>query len=207
MNKIPELNYQKKLNELKNLIGQWSRRLLSPLGKITVIKTLMLPKLTHLFISLPNPDPNIIDEIEKLFFSFLWKQKPDKISRKQIIQNFKNGGLNMIHLKSFMKSMKITWMKRLLISDSSWTLLFENITKAKKDQFFIFGLDFSKKIVKQINNSFWKDTLMCYCEFKETIKNYETNEDIMHNELWFNNDIKIDNNSIFYDSWFKKDIR
>ena len=62
----------------------------------------------------------MFNNLESEFFQFLWSKKPDKIYRKLAIQNYSNGGLNTIHVKSFLKSMKITLMKRLLTGDSKW---------------------------------------------------------------------------------------
>jgi hypothetical protein len=42
------------------LIEQWKRRILTPIGRTTVIKTLLIPKLNHLFISLPTPKKETI---------------------------------------------------------------------------------------------------------------------------------------------------
>ena len=47
-------------------------------------------------------------------FDFLWDDKPDKINRKTIIQNYENGGLKMIDLKLFIKSIKAGWVKRII---------------------------------------------------------------------------------------------
>jgi len=42
-----DINYQLKLNDInKNLLIQWSKRIISPIGKNVVIKTLALSKLT-----------------------------------------------------------------------------------------------------------------------------------------------------------------
>ena len=43
-----DLNYAEKLNEIKKLLLNWSKRILTPLGKITVIKSLALSKINHL---------------------------------------------------------------------------------------------------------------------------------------------------------------
>ena len=120
------LNYQSKIDEIKRLISRWLKRQLTTLGKITVIKTIMLPKLTHLFKSLPAPSTDILRDLEKLYFGFIWNFKPDRIARKVIIQDFSRGGLRMIHLVSFIKSLKLTWIRRILTEHSSWTqLLFD----------------------------------------------------------------------------------
>ena len=45
---------------MKGLFKQWNKRNLNPIGKITVVKSLILPVLSHLFIALPNPSIEII---------------------------------------------------------------------------------------------------------------------------------------------------
>jgi hypothetical protein len=46
--------------------------------KVTVIKTLALPKLIHLFTSLPNLKQSMLNELNKLFFNFIWDGKTEK---------------------------------------------------------------------------------------------------------------------------------
>ena len=70
LNKINNINYKEKINSINKLIKVWKRRYLTPIGKITVIKTLLLPILNHLFISLPNPEENILKEINRIVYDF-----------------------------------------------------------------------------------------------------------------------------------------
>ena len=55
---IWDLNSQEVLLKVKNILNQWSRRKLTLIGRITVIKSLALSKFVHLFISLPAPQTN-----------------------------------------------------------------------------------------------------------------------------------------------------
>lgn len=57
-----------------------------------MVKTFLLPLLTHLFTSLPNPDSEMIKEIDKRFFDFIWQGTP-KIKRSVIIKEITEGGL------------------------------------------------------------------------------------------------------------------
>ena len=77
----------------------WKRRYLTPLGKITVIKTLLVPTLNHLFISIPNPNDQTIKELNNIFFEFLW-EGPAKIKYNVIIKQYCDGGLRYA-LKSY----------------------------------------------------------------------------------------------------------
>ena len=83
---IVEINYRSKLEEIKRLLVIWSKRILTPIGKIAVIKSLALSKINHLILALPNPSKHIIKELQNMFYKYLWSCGPDKIKRNIIIQ-------------------------------------------------------------------------------------------------------------------------
>ena len=83
------------------------------LGKVTVIKTLQLPKIIHLLTALPNLSQNSMNEINSLFFHFILIGKSERIKCNTLIREFKQGGLNMVHLESF-AHLNIGWVSRVL---------------------------------------------------------------------------------------------
>ena len=103
---IWDLNSQEVLLKVKNILNQWSRRKLTLIGRITVIKSLALSKFVHLFISLPAPPNELIKELEKMFYKFLWNSGPDRIKRRIIIKNIEYAGLRMVEFKVIYKSIK-----------------------------------------------------------------------------------------------------
>ena len=78
---MEKINFKEKIQKIRSLIKLWNRRYLTPLGKITVIKTLLLPILNHLFISIPNPSEHIIKELNNIIFLFygVAQQKSNKM--------------------------------------------------------------------------------------------------------------------------------
>ena len=94
MNKMLELNYYKYLPVIAHTIKHWNKRYLTPVRKITIIKTFLISKLIYLFTSLPTPLDNYIKEIENQLYQFLWDNKPDKVKRKQITPNYNKAGLH-----------------------------------------------------------------------------------------------------------------
>ena len=98
LDEIQRINFTDKIQKIKSLIQLLKRRYLTPLGKITVIKTLSLPILNHLFISIPNPNDQIIEEINDVLFEFLWKG-PAKIKCYVIIKQYCEGGLKMVRAR------------------------------------------------------------------------------------------------------------
>ena len=79
---IWDLNSQEVLLKVKNILNQWSRRKLTLIGRITVIKSLALSKFVHLFISLPAPPNELIKELEKMFYKFLWNSGPEGLKEE-----------------------------------------------------------------------------------------------------------------------------
>ena len=65
-----KLNYDEKKVK-KNIIQSWSKRSLTLFGKVTIIKSLIVPQLTHLLSVLPNPGQNYLTDIDSLIFNFL----------------------------------------------------------------------------------------------------------------------------------------
>ena len=63
-------NYQKLKAIIKDNIKSWNKRYITPLGKINVVKTFLLSQLNHIFLSLPNPSPTIMKELNTILFKF-----------------------------------------------------------------------------------------------------------------------------------------
>ena len=60
---IWDLNSQEILLKIKKILNHWSKRKLTLLGRITIIKSLAVSKFVHLFISLPAPPNGLISEL------------------------------------------------------------------------------------------------------------------------------------------------
>ena len=124
---IAELNFTDRLNDIQNSILMWNKRNLTVLGKITVVKTILLSKLTHLLISLPSPNKEYIKALETMLYNYIWGSKTDRISRNQITKDYKEGGCRMVHIDIFIKSLKLSWIRRIFYSDASWKTLFSTM--------------------------------------------------------------------------------
>ena len=75
------LNFDTKFQEVKSLFIIWLRRLITPLGRIAILKSLILSKLVHLWLLLPDPPDMFIEDLQKMIFRFVWNRKRDRISR------------------------------------------------------------------------------------------------------------------------------
>ena len=84
-------------------MNSWKYRYLTPIGKITIIKTLILSLFTHLFMAIPTPI-EILNELNKMLYKFVWNGKPDKISRDRLSTCALDGGLKMTNIYNFERS-------------------------------------------------------------------------------------------------------
>ena len=67
------------------------KRLITPLGRVAILKSLVQLKLIHLWILLPNPPGEYISCLQKLCYEFVWNKKPDKINRKTVYKSVQEG--------------------------------------------------------------------------------------------------------------------
>ena len=179
---ITELNLDRKLILLENEIAQWNRRYITPMGKITVIKSLLLSKLVHLFMALPNPSPNYIKKIEQILYSFLWNNKPDRIKRAKAIQKYGFDGLQMIDITSFLHSLKLSWLKRFADSTAVWTTV-ARLEQLDPMNLLTYGTAKLKQITLNITNIFWREVIQALIQFNQLVK-LEPDE-ILREKLWF----------------------
>ena len=154
LDKMTEANYDKYLKQMDSIINHWNKRYLTPFGKITVIKTYLISKLIHIFTALPTPNITFIKKINRKLFNFLWDGKPDKINRTQICQLQHVGGLKMIDIDTFILSLKISWIKRLISSDKQPWAVFFDLAITSKYNLFNFGTSFINNLIPNLKNNF-----------------------------------------------------
>ena len=201
LDEIPELNYNLQIPKLHALIQQWKRRVLTPIGRVTVAKTLILPKLNHLFISLPNPKHNVNSMLTKELFKFIWGSQCDKVKRSIVTQKYTSGGLHMVNLNNFLISLKCSWIKRLISGEQDWINIFESIYGCNVIRYlFDFGDEFVLKLVNITTNDFWKDVLESWfyviTKLMDTV--HAHNSKIIIIPVWYNTRIKVDKKKYIY---------
>ena len=202
LDKIININYTEKIEALRNLIKFWKRRYLTPIGKIVIIKSLMLPIFNHLFLALPNPEQNTIDTMNKLLFDFLWNG-PAKIKKNVVIKDYSEGGLRMVNIACFIQSLKCTWMRRMFLTNGKWISTVEHLFDLGK--IVNCGNHYPETLSEKTTNKFWKDVLMSYAKFEKVVS--ANNPNGLDSPLFYNEKLKIGSQSFFFRSWYDKGIR
>ena len=191
------------LHKVNSLINIWSKRRLTLPGKITVIKSLILSKFTHLFLALPNPPGDFQKLLERKLYKFLWSNGPDRICRKNIVKNIQAGGLRMVNVSAFITSLKVTWLRRVIIfSDGdNWSTL----SRLNWNKLFVLGDAYIRTVINDLRNPFWKHILESWIQYIHSFK-VDSLVKILYSPLWGNSLINRNGNYII-NEWYKKGIR
>ena len=182
LNNITESNIEPRLIEIEKLTRIWQNRNLTLIGKITLIKSLLISKFIHILLSLPSPKENLFIKIDQIFERFLWNGKPPKF-RKQIIEKqIADGGLKYPNIRNVDATMKISWFKRLYTTSEGWAS-FPN--RYGFNLIYIYGDLYLHKILKSINNQFWKDSIKSLILLTER-QPYQGTEAVLSTPIWYN---------------------
>ena len=198
---MPVINLNHILEATISDIKKWQLRQLTPIGKITVLKTLILSKFIHIFSILPIPE-SFIRKLNAIFFKFLWNNNSDKIKRETVCFDYQLGGLQMINVHAFINSLKVSWVRRMFCqTECQWLILF-------KEMYGITGKLYFESmwcdvLVKKMTNSFWVDVIKNWQIILRKQKP-KSNCDIMNCSLWYNP--KISKEPLYISSWFKGGI-
>ena len=181
--------------EIAKEMKRRSKRILTPLGRLTILKTLLISKFNHLIIGLPNPSANTISKLNKIFFAFVWQSSTDRIKWDVLMQDFEQGGLRMIHLENYINALKLGWVRRLFLNDSRYKLLFQSIY-VNVESLLNRGDTYIKEIRNNCRNKFWYDVLDAWYKFTQLLRP-KSIEDIMVMNIWNNINIKINDSPVF----------
>ena len=132
------------------------------MGRVVVVKSLVLLKLSFIAQMLPNPNKDFIKTVNDMIFKYVWGGKPDRIKRSQFVQNYENWGVEIPDMESHINALKINWIRRVLQGEKSWIKLYRLCLNAKKDDICCTGLFQFDETKNKIDNKFWYDTLFSW---------------------------------------------
>ena len=194
MDNITNLNIEQKLPQMLQMIQCWSNRNITPIGRITVCKSLLISKITHILISLPTPTKELFDKLETILINFIWKNKRHEVSKKLLFRSTDQGGLNMIDIRQFEKALKLTWLRTFVKETPDWI---EFVYKYRIDRLLQTDKNYHNTIFQNTHNHFWRSVILGYTTFYTSIKN-ETSYQIELTPIWGNPVIRVEFNSALF---------
>ena len=192
-------NFYDKLRGIKSQIRLWSWRGLSLFGKVTIIKSFLLPKVLYVSSIFPSP-LEFIKAFQTIIYNFLWKG-PDKIARTAVINDFEFGGLKVTDLTTSIMSLRISWIGRFL-SDNfyPWKAYLLYLLKPFGGELFLhcdFNID-----DYDIFPIFYKEMLHWWSHFRSRFDLVSLRETI----IWNNHNIRVNGKPIFYNNYNSANI-
>ena len=198
-------NFFEKLPKLKKILNIWSSRDISIYGRVNIVKTLAISKLTFVCSVLDTPK-GFTDEVNNIIFDYIWKYKNPKLKKTTIIKNKKDGGLNMLDFTLFDNALKIVWVKRLCTNDERpWKFiplsLLSNVGGS-----LLFQCHYNIQYLPLNGNlpKFYRDIISHWQKIKNI--NPKTKGDALNQIIWNNQFIRVNKLSVFFPAWKKVGI-
>ena len=132
-------------------------------GRAQIINSLLLSKLIYMASMFPVPE-EVIKEANRIIFKFLWKGQ-DRAAKKAMINNFENGGLNVLDFETMVKSLRLAWLRRLYIDeDAGWKRYLRFLIKPFGGD-LLFHCDYEPREYN-ITNKFYAELILFWAEFR-----------------------------------------
>ena len=120
------LNSNEFLPKAEALLNIWSSRGLSLLGKITVIKCLLLPMVVFKILVLPVfPPKDFTKKLTRILYWFIWGSNWERVSRQKLCNGIEHGGAKMVDVEKYFLSLKAKWINTFLDDNfvSQWKIV------------------------------------------------------------------------------------
>jgi len=202
------LNWESRIDKMVQCVEQWKRRKLTLLGRITVVKSLILSKVIYLAQVMECPD-EYVKKINKVIFNFIWMGKRDKIKRNSMIMCREEGGLNMTNFRLQDKALKAKMLQRILSNQP--IEMWKKIPMHYIGQFKSLILHLESCPDKDIFDSvkmpaYYREVISAWYACKKNDKNNMSNVSIRQQIIWGNSKIKCNGRKLWYKSWIRNDI-
>ena len=168
------------------------------MGKVTIIKSLALSKLSHVVLVTPHLEDGSLKALIDASFKFLWSGNSDRIKRKIAHLPIAEGGLNMPDIPHFWNSLKCSWIRRLANSEAGWHhILQHNLEEigTNLNDIWYTGPEEMNTIAKNLSNPFWKEFFKAMSSLQNA-NLYSNPENIFFQNIFGNYGITRNNNSL-----------
>ena len=86
-----------------------------------------------------------------------------RVKKLIYIKNYKDGGIKMVSIKEFIMSLKLMWVKKIVMQKSS----IHSLLDLEMKKLTLCGTEYVKGKLKFIKNLFWKDVLESWAYFSD----------------------------------------
>ena len=147
-----------------------------------IVKTLLVPILTHVLTALPIPRRNFMKRVKQTLFEFLWNGKVDRIKRGSLYKLCEDGGFSMIDIDLYATALKISWIRREITGCHAWGRLFDQ--EIAKGRFLWHRSAPSlRALASSLSNKFWIEVLLAMAQYDDSLDIRW--EDVAKHSIWY----------------------
>ena len=211
-----DLNWKPKIEKMMQIVNRWNKREISLYGRIILCKTFLLSQINYVMQSLSLPE-QVLNEIDSIFFRFIWHKRGskkrvfEKIKRKVLCLEVKQGGLKMISVKDQQNIYNIKWISKIVKQSDSQTAYLANL-------FFknLGGVRYITKsallkpgniLERAVGNLFWRNAACSWSVFHYHLReNFLSKQHILLQPLFINSNIQYKNSPLIFPFWIKNNV-
>ena len=197
-----EENFFSKIRKMRTKLNIWQTRDLSLYGRSMLAKAVGVSQLIYAASMLTVPEP-VIQKTQTELFAFLWRNKKDKIKRQIIYQPTSDGGLNFMNFRTMVKSLRLSWIGRLLDgTNANWKAIPNYFFNKYGRLSFLLKCNYDVNLFEANFPLFYRELLGYFEELSRTYRGEPRGKFI----LWNNKEITIDQKTLFWKTWFERGI-
>ena len=187
-------NFTSVIEKITKVLQVWKSRSLSLTGKIVVFKTLAISKIVYISYMTSVPEC-ILTLLEKIHKEFIWNGKKSKIKHSTLINDYLSGGLRDVDIRSKIKALQLSWVKRLCDDNfHPWKIIPNHLlSRLSKMKVFFPNLAINLESLQSVS-SFYYSILKFWIEI--SCASPLTASSILSESICNNALIKIENNFI-----------
>lgn len=193
-------NFKDKLLKMKSIINMWAGRNLTLIGRAQIIKTFIISQLLYVSSALDVPE-DIIKEVDKLIFKFIWNNKKAKLRKSVLKRDIREGGLKIPDFKTMLQASRIKWVSRLFeTSEKEWPpLLSKYLEKSEIHLNTLLHSNFDIKSL-YIKPGTLPPFYLKLLEIWSVVGEHTHGKNTF---LWYNRNIVINKKSLYYKDYFE----
>ena len=210
-----EENWNAKIESIKQLITNWSKRSISVWGKCLVAKTFLLSKINFAIQSLALPD-NVINMVNNLIFKYMWRTDSnvngyERVNRNTLCLSVQNGGLSMISIDDQQQVMLLRWLHRIhskYKENHTHKRIVNRLLKHIGGLQYCYFCNSSLSLdqgLNQIRSVFWKKVIIAWLKFNHIF--FTENMPLTHTPIFNNIIILHAKKPMFIKTWVTNGLK
>ena len=201
-------NWQQRINKIKKIMTQWSKRNLSISGKLCIIKSFLIAQFVYPMQALLAPS-QILTTVNTLLFRFLWKKKFsntkafEKVKRSVVCSDITEGGIKMININDMQTAFLLNWVNQLQITlNKRWRCIPVKQINMMGSNMTVLNATVNAKQLKgthRITSLFWRQAVEAWVENRGLFE--KQGIPFPDQPLWNNQNLQYKNRHLFIKKW------